>query len=317
MLVKNNNYKITKSGNIHSYQKIQWKCDKCGYVSECFYNSYKRMKHKDMCKSCQNKIGIIGTFSKNHIKFRKTNKKPWVEIKCSNCNKKINKRNKYILKNNFCSLSCFREFKYDERYGLFIKYVYNNIYDASYLIGVILGDGNVMTGGNKTMDINIYFDTRDEVSILNIENILKKYNISFRYRSISEHGCANRFVIPKEFFEKYNLSSLNGDKYKCQPYPSDKIVKNINYALGLINSDGYYFKRIIHGGGAIRFANTVKSIVESYKKCLYHNNIDFWEQTIKKIRYKTCMKVIISKKKYINDLINMSNFQIKKRHVVK
>jgi len=73
--------------------------------------------------------------------------------------------------------------------------------------------------------------------------------------------------------KSYNML-WSGDKFKAQPIPKSIITNNINFASGLIDSDGNLYTTH-EGFESIRFSNTCKSIVKSISQTLNKNNIFF------------------------------------------
>ena len=81
---------------------------------------------------------------------------------------------------------------------------------------------------------------------------------------------------PNDLLSNYDIL-FHGNKYKNQPSCPQIIIENINFAIGLLNSDGcYVFNKRQKN---FCFSNTVKSIIENMKECLYLNNINY-KQTL-------------------------------------
>lgn len=209
-----------------------------------------------------------------NVNYRRYGKK---KVKCLGCHKGFLKMPSKMRKNNFCSLKCRDDYNIGIRYGHLYQIFNKNLNAISYLFGLILGDGNLRKTGKITTRVSIGFDIKYNNLIKIFEKIAKKLKINYFIEPKVHNNCqAIGFVLTNKLLKKYGML-YNGSKYNNQPKPIDKIINNINFIAGLINSDGYcgFSRTKTNKFKKIRFSNTVYSIVESLKKSLEKNKIDY------------------------------------------
>lgn len=124
------------------------------------------------------------------------------------------------------------------------------------------------------------------------------------------------FSLPNDLLAKYDML-WSKNKFDAQPKPTKQIMQNINFAVGLINSDGYLslskrkFEKFVLTG-------TVESIIDSFTYSLAHNDIFYREYTYKaKIDKRTghigkdIITVNIAKKKSIERFRKITKFKLR------
>jgi len=271
-------YKRNKfTGEIIKRETVEVICDKCGKRWETFYSNRKRkILEEDLCSVCRGKLAILKrAISLNDLRWRKPNRKK-TEITCKNCGIKKARIPSLINQgDHFCCLGCREEYWFKTKYGHLELSFKNNPNEVAYLIGMIMGDGHIRKCGKKTMRVGIAFDyTGKWTSLMDLmKAVLDKLQINWFEQGKSHNHCKMvGFILPNALLEKYGICYY-GDKFKIQPFPSEDIVKNINYVAGLLNSDGCAHKNAY--GISYRFNNTVDSIIESFTKCLSLNKIDY------------------------------------------
>jgi len=197
-----------------------------------------------------------------------------IEVTCLGCGKVLLKYPSKVGKNNFCSLKCRDKYKIKSKYGHLYEIFNENINEVAYLIGLIMGDGNLRKlDQKKTTRISIGFDIKHENLIKIFKKVATRLKINYFVEPKIHNNCqAIGFVLPDKLLKMYGIL-YSGAKYNNQPKPVDKIVNNINYAAGLINSDGWCGYRL-KKYKTIGFINTVSSIGESLVQCLRCNNIE-------------------------------------------
>lgn len=254
-------YRRNRNGDITKRTIVEIQCDKCGTRWESAWSNRKRkLVEQDLCARCRNK-------------------RPWVkgetfDITCSNCGK-VKNRPLSLLKDGpkFCSLSCRDEHNVKSNYGHLFESFKTNPNEAAYLFGLILGDGHLKKHAKRTTRVSIAFDINGKWGrLLHVaKNIFDKLRIQWFEEPRSHKNCQMiGFVLPDDLLAQYGML-FSGNKLSAQPSPSPDIITNINYAAGLLNSDGWYIKndrRESYG-----FNNTVASIADSFSKCLSTNNI--------------------------------------------
>jgi hypothetical protein len=318
MIIPSKTYKINKkTSKIIERQIIQIKCDRCNKIWETKYGFYKKKKLiKDYCRSCKNTLGISGVKGGHSKKSKQIWKKKGLiktnqyEITCDFCKTKKEIYVKLLNKtHNFCSIKCKNNFYHHKNYDNLINTSLSNKNknEIAYFVGLILGDGSIAKGGSKTKRIHISFNSREKKLISIAEQIAYKLQIKYGKRTEIKHNCTIiSTTMPNIILNKWKILFI-GDKFKNQPFPKQKIIKNINYAAGLINSDGY------HGKGRISFCNTVISIIKSLSICLKQNNIQYkqYMRKQKNVNWKDVYEIRICKKNDREKLIKLCDYRIK------
>lgn len=263
MIIEQADYKRNKNGEIVQSQKVAIKCDSCGEEWYSLYEYRKRKKYKeDLCLKCRSKI---------HFKKGKIDK-PSQIIYCDQCGKKFKKYNAQINEKNYCSIKCRDDSwlkRYQPLYNTFEQYPN----ELSYLCGLILGDGCLKKQQKRTTKITIAFDVKYPELLNYAKDIFRILQIPFFQNEHAHKNCILIcFSLPDDLLLKYNML-WNGNKFVIQPKPIDKIVNNIYFLGGLINSDGNvgYIKGKENIYEFIRFVNTCKSIIDSYIQCIEVN----------------------------------------------
>lgn len=266
MIIQKDYYKRNKkTGDIVKRQKIWVKCEICGEEWETLYEyiKYRKLK-KILCKDCRAK--------NRHIR-RKCKKKK--KIYCYFCGKELFRSVHLIKEQNFCSKQCSDKSYLQSKYEHLEKIFDKNLNDVAYLFGLILGDGHFKkTEQKKTTRISIAFNAQQKKLISIFEKIAKKLEINYFTEPKIHNNCQMiGFVLPDKLLKKYNLC-FNGSKYKEQPSINKNLCNNINFIIGMINSDGchYLTKKKYE---TIWISGTVKSIIDSCCDCLYVNDIDY------------------------------------------
>jgi len=243
-----------------------------------------------------------------------------INIVCSFCDNNIKKYPSFIgKKNNFCDMECRDKYvlkKYDALYDTFE----NNIDEVAYLFGLMLGDGHLRKMDQKnTTRVDISFNTKEKDMIKLAKNVMSKLEINFYSQIQKNCNCLHLgFILPDNLLKKYDMLWI-GSKFHANPYPVERIMENINFVAGLINSDGWCghfhsrknLKRIV-------FCNTVRSIVDSLESSLGKNKIDYRcyhrdgviDKRTKK-KNKEQWVVSINKKETISKLINECSYNLK------
>lgn len=135
-----------------------------------------------------------------------------------------------------------------------------------------MGDGYFKKVGSKTTRISIAFDDHSKWEHLknictDVLDILKiKW---FKEPKVSNSCCMIGFVVPDVILDSLGVL-FSGAKYNAQPYPVEIVIQNINFATGLLNSDGCVDKRYL----SYHFINTVETITRALSKCLTFNGIE-------------------------------------------
>ena len=274
MLIEKKIYRRNeKTGDIIKRQEVELKCDVCDRRWTTLYDYVKRKRKlndiKDYCASCRAKRREL---QKNKLNRRKVKS---IKVKCLKCYKKFLRSPSKVRKNNFCSLRCRDEYNLNNKYGHLFDTFEKNINEVAYLFGLILGDGHLRKLDQKnTTRICIAFDVKYKDLIETFEKIARKLKINYFIEPKKHSNCqALGFVLPNKLLEKYGML-YGGAKYDNQPSPINDIVNNINFAVGLINSDGWCgYRDKKKKYRIIAFNNTVFSIVKCLDKSLKANNI--------------------------------------------
>jgi hypothetical protein len=260
----------------------------------------------DLCKSCRKKTG----------KKRKSNENP-IKIKCNNCGVKFQRFYSNLGgKNCYCSKLC-ESLSSLKKYEHLKKTFKENKDEVAYLFGMILGDGHVKRCQKYTAKINIAFDTHHPKILELFKKVMAKLKINFHVEPMIHENCQKiNFTLPNQLLKRYNML-WDGDKFQAQPMPKSVITNNINFASGLIDSDGN-LRTTPEGFESIRFCNTCKSIVESMSKTLNKNNIFFglYYYVLKPDKRsgkmpKPVYNIVISRKSEIFKIRKMTNIGIK------
>ena len=266
MLIDKPEYKRNTTGIIVQSQEVAIKCDSCGEEWSSLYEYRKHKKHiNDLCLKCRSKI---------RFKNGKINK-PSKLIQCDYCKKEFKKYAAQIGEKNYCSIKC-RDDSWLKRYQqLYITFKqYPN--EVSYLCGLILGDGCLKKQQKRTTKITIAFDVKYPELLNYAKDIFRILQIPAHQNDHAHKNCILVcFSLPDDLLSEYNML-WNGNKFIAQPKPIDKIVNNIHFLGGLINSDGNVgsIKRKETTYEFIRFVNTCKSIVDCYIQCINNHGFE-------------------------------------------
>lgn len=267
------NYKRNKNGEIVKREIVEIKCDRCGREWESKYGCRKnKILDIDLCVNCRSKLSWSKTDNtkKNHSKKR---------LICDNCGKEYERIPSRIYQSihNFCSHGCHFDFDKKKRYGEIENTFDQKLNEVAYLVGLILGDGHIKKRQKRTSNIILAFDYSEvwRPLIEMAKNVLSELKIIFSDNQIPINNCKIiDFNLPDHILEKCGIL-YSGDKFYANPFPKDEIIANINYAAGLLNSDGQFVSsKNEKWGSSYRFSNTVKSITCSLSKCLSYNDIE-------------------------------------------
>jgi len=260
-------YRRNRNGEIARREIVEVECDKCGFHWKTpHYNRIRKTLDTDLCIKCRAKY-----------RAKNRDRHPWeyetkkIKFTCINCGKIQFKNPSYIKLNNvkYCSLKCRDNHLIKEKYGHLERIFDKNPNEVAYLIGLVMGDGNVRKSGEYTVRVGIAFDyTGKWLDMMDtIKVILNRLQIDWFEQPRKHNNCKMiGFALPNYIMEKYEIF-YHGDKFSHQPFPSKLIWQNINYAAGLLNSDGWKVRN------SFRFCNTVKSIVDSFSQCLSFSKI--------------------------------------------
>lgn len=264
MIVPSGSYKINKkTGDIIKRQVVKVKCDECSNVWESLYQTRKkRQLDKDYCKRCRyllnSNLKYLGEVEKKRVA-------------CLNCKNIFHKKNGRDTK--CCSLKCRDEYNSNKKYGHLFDTFKNNVNEAAYLFGLMLGDGHLRKVDQKnTTRVCIAFDVKHNDLIETFKEVVRVLEIDYFVEPKIHKNCqVIGFVLPDKLLERYEIL-YNGAKYDNHPKPADEVINNINFAAGLINSDGWCgFSQKKYK--TITFTNTVFSIVEALTECLNYNDV--------------------------------------------
>jgi len=322
MLIEKATYRRNeKTGDIVKRQEVELQCDDCKKHWTTLYDYVKRKRklndYEDYCASCRAKHREK---KKNKLNRRKV---AHIEVKCLGCDKEFFRCPSKVRKNNFCSLKCRDEYNIVKKYGHLFDTFKSNPDEVAYLFGLILGDGHSRKVDQKnTTRICIAFDAKYNDLIEMFKIVAEVLEINYFIEPQKHRNCqVLGFVLPDKLLEIYGMR-YDGAKYDNQPTPIDGVVNNINFAVGLINSDGWCgytpgrnsdkeFKKI-------GFCNTVFSIAETLKRSLECNGIEYrtyhrdgiFDKRTEKIN-KEQWVINISKKNSINKLNTKSSYNLK------
>lgn len=257
MIIKKN-YRKNKNGRIVRNEIVDIKCDDCKKIRKVKYSVFLESKRDGLCHSCSVK--------KAGLEKRKT-----IIKKCNNCKKDILLTPCLTKQNNYyCNIKCRDAHRFNKKFCHLQDKFDKNIDCVAYLFGLILGDGHCRKTQKITTRISIAFDVKYQKLMDVAIDVFNTLGINwFKEPNIHNNCQSIGFSVPDDLIKNYEMF-FSGDKYKVQPYPSEKILRNINFVSGLINSDGNFDKN-----ERINFSNTVKSIVLSFENCLKFNNIDY------------------------------------------
>jgi len=309
MLIHNLSYHINKyTGEIVKRQRVKVSCDECGKIKEVLYGDYKRRKYKkyDFCRSCSNVLGVTG------CKGKKSGQKTKIKVKCSQCNKSIMRYQSDInkCKNLFCSQKCSFDYQYSKNYNFLLQNKSMLENEIAYLLGVILGDGTITYGSKVAKRIYIFCDSIDLQSINNLKDIMGKIRVKYTVTKNRESCTVVAFNLPNCFLDHCGINFI-GDKFKANPVPNSRYIKNINMATGLFNSDGCLLYRQ-NKYYVLSFTNTVKTIADSLCSSLDANGIYYRESHRNKGRgLKDSYDIYIERKKDISKIFDMSSVPFK------
>jgi len=270
MIIPSNSYKINKkTGDIVKRQIVKVKCDDCGIIWESLYQSRKaKQLDRDCCVKCRY---LLNDRMNGKIKVSKSRQKN--KHICLNCEKSFFRAKSRTPK--YCSLKCRDEYSLDKKYGHLFDTFKNNSNEVAYLFGLILGDGHSRKVDQKnTTRICIAFDAKYEDLIETFDLVANKLEINYFIEPKKHKNCqVLGFVLPDRLLKKYKML-YDGAKYSNQPKPNRNVVDNINFAAGLINSDGWcgYANKKYK---TIGFTNTVFSITEGLTECLKFNGVGY------------------------------------------
>ncbi len=278
MIIEKREYKRNKKGDIIQHQEVLVKCDQCGLEWSTLYQYRLRKKNdNDLCLKCR---------SKQRFKNGKTDHSSQI-VKCNQCGKIFRKFVAHMLSDvNYCCKKC-RDDAHLNRY----KHLYNTFEqypdELAYLCGLILGDGCLQKQQKRTTKIIIAFDVKYPKVLSYAVDIINTLQIPFHQNQSIHKNCISiSFSLPDDLLHKYNML-WSGNKFNVQPKPTDTIVNNINFAGGLINSDGSIGNNKKYNTyECIRFNNTCQSIIECLKQSLIRNDISYNEYTYDPIIHK-------------------------------
>ena len=302
-------HRNSKTGNIVRRQKVEVQCDSCEAHWKTEYGNYQRKKNEqDLCASCRMKA--------NWMKGR--NAPAFETFACANCNKEfrrsLNRTDSFD--NPCCSTKCRSEFNAKQRYGHLQESFSAHPNKAAYLVGLILGDGHLKKTQKLTTRVSVAFDaTRPELIDIALEAMDRLKIDHYTEPSVRTNCVMVGFTLPDSLLEKLGML-FSGAKYDNQDKmnPPDEIVENINFAAGLINSDGHVGK-FRTGRPFIGFINTAKKISSLLEQSLESNGIEFGHYEydpprdkrtgkINKKNFRTVIGKIASFEKY-RDMIHL------------
>lgn len=258
-------------------------CDNCG--SNLNKNKSKKCSHVFCNMKCRDEF--------------RSKKIP--TFQCDYCDEKIKKQK--TGKHIFCNTDCKVKFnlsKYNKLTASFNEH-WN---EAAYLFGLIMGDGHFKKSGEGTTRISIAFNVHDTLGFDIADEILQILNINYFTENKTPNNCKTiGFILPNNLLSNYRLL-FHGNKYKNQPKCPAEIYQNINFAIGLLNSDGCLYQR--KNKATISFTNTVTSIVDDFEKCLLFNEVNYkkyihtYAETSWKKRFTIAIMQKTSREKIIN-----------------
>lgn len=255
---------------------------------------------------CDNCLKVLKKKKMNHCKhvfcdmkcrdeFRNKN----IPIyKCDNCNADVKKQKNG--KNIFCNQNCKTKFTL-KKYSILYETFTVNINETAYLFGLILGDGHLKKTGQNTTRISIAFNAADDVGLMIAKTVMSKLQINYFIEPLLHNNCLTLgFILPDDILIKYNML-FHGNKYTAQPNCRYDLISNVNFALGLLNSDGCLYTYLKKPKRVISFSNVVKSIIDDFLECLKLNNIHncLYKSQPKNQKWKLSYRVHISRKSEI------------------
>ena len=309
MLIENKSYKRNlKNGKIFSNEPVVVKCELCESLRTIPYAGFLRKQRagKDTkCRRCA-------------CRERALRKSTRQILSCNYCKKAVVRTPCQIKGEGvFCGIKCRDDFLFQNKYSHLQSRFLKNQDEASYLCGLILGDGHQKRASAKTSRITIAFDERDRPSQAIAVRVLRRLGLCFFKEKTPHKTCRCwGFAIPNEILRPYKMLWC-GEKFKAKPSPSASVVENINFAAGLINSDGCCSRS--GNGERLVVSNTVPSIMESFKTCLSKNNILFTSYLQKKKPdkrtgriYKSSYNVSVGRQDQVAKLRKICKYGIKK-----
>jgi hypothetical protein len=229
-------------------------CDNCG-------NALKKSKQKG-CKH-------LFCDMKCRDKFRA---KQIPTFQCDFCGNLVKKQK--AGNHVFCSIPCKTAFGL-RKYDSLITNFQTNPNEAAYLFGLILGDGHLKKSGACTTRVSIAFNLSDTAGLTIAEQVMSILGIKYFIEPKTPNNCKTLgFILPNNLLQNYGLL-YHGNKFGNQPKCPSNVKENINFAIGLLNSDGNLYEG--DRNKMISFNNTTESIVCDMKSCLSHNHIEFRE----------------------------------------
>lgn len=214
---------------------------------------------------------------------------------CDNCSTLITKQKKG--EHLFCDLKCRDEFR-RRKYIILHSTFEDHKDEAAYLLGLIMGDGHFKRSGDETTRISIAFNVTDFRAINIAESVFQKLQIQHFVEAKTPHNCKTMgFVLPNDLLSRFGLL-FHGNKFDNQPSCPKEAVHNLHFAVGLLNSDGCFYKHPDGRHTTISFVNTVGSIITDIKECLKYNDIEFKEYKYihKKPSWKPMITISVAKK---------------------
>ncbi len=311
MIMDNTYRRNEKTGCIVKRQRIEVKCDECGSVWDTLYSNYKRRKYdQDYCKSCRSRKNYHKyDFDLNKFRWSEEERKgSQITKKCLHCGTDFKFHKSSQPK--FCGQKCKDNYGYKQKYEHLNNSFMDHPNEVSYLAGVILGDGfSRKVDNKKASQILVACDTRQPRLTDVVISVLKLLEVSYYIEKGGSNCELIYFMLPDDLLIEYGMF-FSSPKFNSQPYPVDDVVQNINFAVGLINTDGHYHRR----HKILSFCNTVESIVNAFCKCLQHSSILFRKYKYTHLRnptWKDRYTVNIGRQKETNKLLAKSDFYMK------
>lgn len=171
-----------------------------------------------------------------------------------------------------------------------------------------------------TASVSIYHDAKQEEVLEQTTSILRALSLPFGVYQNREN-CKNvQLSLPIELLDVMGLS-YEGDKFSNIPVIESDCVANVNFALGLLNSDGYH---LAHSNGRgreeLRFCTTVPNIATAFTDCLRANAIGFsgpylWEH--RNAKWRPRIEIHIARAKQVKSFVGKISFVLKPAKPVK
>tara|TARA_Y100000310_G_C20620546_1_gene783041 strand:- start:565 stop:1536 length:972 start_codon:yes stop_codon:yes gene_type:complete len=276
MLIEKKYKRNKKTGQIVKREKVELICDRCGSKWVTLYQHRKnKVLEGDFCRKCRCKKNIRKQVSLADRRWKKGCSIS-ILLNCQNCDQVIKRTPSHINTNIFCSMQCRDKYLVKIRYGAYENLFNENFNETCYLFGLILGDGHLKKSGRLTTRVSIACDYTGKWDTINsvAKQVLNKLQVSWHEEPKKHGSCAMiGFILPNCLLAKYGLL-FHGNKYNAEPCPKEIIVNNINFASGLLNSDGCFSKHTGRKSFYYNFSNIVKSIFCSFKQCLQFNGIE-------------------------------------------